>query len=185
MKTGPIEIAGDVYIVDRDDPWDQTNGILAGQRVGRLRETLAYRLGSHVQFGKKSNESPSWSRITGDFIELEATFVDWTDKWLQLITNGRSVVNNFSPGATGRKYGHLMRPDDYTALVIRDVTNPLDHPLLYIPYALCVESGWLAARAGKHVEMATASIISVAAGGDDVRPYDYGDVTLFPGYPEA
>jgi hypothetical protein len=182
VNTGPIEIRGNLFFVDRADVNSVTAGYVGTNPAGgRLEEVPGYRLGSDVKMGKKSGPAPAWSRINGDWIELDIVITDYNESLVKLITNNRNSGANFQPGATGVKHGHLLREANYSAIIFRDATAPLDSPALYIPYALTIESSYLAGAGAKHAETCSMKITSIGYKTDEA-PFYYGDITTFPGY---
>lgn len=187
MKTGPIELRGSMYLIGRDAGPLGSPDFLGGARVARLSEVLSYKLGSRVSIKKKANISPAMARITGDWIELDGVFSDFTEELLQVITNKRNSGTNFTPGSAGPKSGHVIREDEYNAIIIRDEQEPLNFPALYIPFALVPEVEYLSARVTKHVELCNVYMTSVdfqgtTEEGVEIPPFEYGDITQFSGY---
>lgn len=174
MKRGPLVIKGDLYLLQRGTEETPTN-YLGGERVARLSELLTYQLGTEVDVRSKGDSSPSVSRITGDWIEIDATFEDFNENFMELITNGRAEDDgSFIPGNKGVKTGHLLREDDYHCLIIRDSEKPMEYPALYIPYAVCLRGGVLSARVTGHTELAEVMITSIDPA--DEAPFKYGDI---------
>lgn len=183
VKTGPLELKGSIYLADRTTDVPPFAGLTA---IGRLQEVLYYRIGVNDDIGRKGDATPTWARITGDFIEIEATFVDVTTDFMKLITNGRNNGSSFLPKQASYKYGHLLRDTDYNAVVIKDESDN-DMPMLYIPYCYCAFLGWFAARAASHTSYAKVILTSIDYEGDDagndVGVFEYGDYNLFANAP--
>lgn len=191
-QEGPFQLKGDLYLVDRKvvsggsvtSPPDYTGGV----KVARLKEVLRWRWITDVQLHAKHGNSPSGSRITGDYIEIEATFTELTKEFMKLASNKRASGTTFA-AKTGNNYklGHLLRADDYNAIVIRHTPAPTEKPLLYIPYCVCIEQEWFAARAARHVEYCQLTLASVDFDGEDAAGYEnpvfeYGELSEFPLY---
>lgn len=180
MQSGSLELQGSIYVIDRTT---SPLPLLGGTKVARLKEVVSYKMGQNVSIHRKGNVTPSMSRITGDYIEVEATFEDIQDEVLALITNNRSTGQSFLPASATYKYGHILREADYSAIVIRDEEAPADYPALYIPYALCFMQGWFAARAAGHMAFMNIMLSSMDVNDEtDGNPFEYGDITTFAGY---
>lgn len=179
MRSGPIEIVGDIYVIERGDE-ETAPDYLGGQRIGRLSEVLSWSIESMLDIRKKGGVSHGLARITGDSIEVDLALTDYNEELVSLISNKRSSAETFAPGRWGRKVGHLLRPEDTHAIVIRDSQTPLEFPALYIPYAICLGSGWMAARGAKHTELMEIVLTSLAL--SPGPPFEYGDITAFEGY---
>lgn len=185
MKKGPIQLKGNMYLIDRDNVGDPVDGYLGGVKVGRLHEVLQLKTGVEVQVGAKSDRAPSWGRIVGDWIEIITTFIDWNENLLEVVTNKRNQDLSFVPETAGAKKGHILRPSNVNAVIIRDEVSPIEYPALYIPYCVCLESGWQVARGAKQTALMELLLTSLDMDGDDGIPFAYGKLEDFPGYVAA
>lgn len=182
MKKGPIELKGNMYLIDRANVGDPDDGYLGGIKVGRLHQVLQYKTGVEVQVGAKADRAPSWGRIVGDWIEIVTTFIDWNENLIEVVTNKRNQGLYFTPEESGVKKGHIMRPQNINAVIIRDEDSPTEFPALYIPYCVCLEAGWQVARGAKQTELMELLLTSLDYDGDDGIPFAYGKLETFPGY---
>jgi len=175
-----MQLKGGVYLIDRTA---SPLPLLGGTLVARLASVGKYKLGTASQIGRKGNGSPSWGRINGNWIEMDATFVELTENFMKVVTNQRNSGTDFSPDPSVYKDGTILTDQNYTALVIRDEDSPLSYPALYIPYCYCIDNGFFAFRDGELMEGCDLSIVSVHYD-RNVKPYEWGDITGFDGYEE-
>jgi hypothetical protein len=186
MRTGPLQIRGSMYRIDRaefDSQGDMETppDFLNGELVARISDVMFVSLVSDIQTGGKGTTAPSWSRVIGDSVVMTAQCRDFTDEYFKLITNNRCSAEGdyFNPRA--HQAGGLLGKNQYSALIIRDEESPLDFPALYIPFALVEDKGVFAHRGQELTRAAEMMITSV----DHDRlhpPFEWGDLTKFEGW---
>jgi hypothetical protein len=183
MNTGILEMQGDVYLLDRSTQITSPMDYTAGTKVGRLGQVLRYKLGMGTKVYRK-NGSPAGARVAGRWVEIEATFVDLTQKFIELATNQMNKADEiyWSSSSGTYKAGHALREANLSPIIIRETAGTYsDFPVLYMPWAFCLDMEHFAARAAEHTEFAQLTLLSIDYK-VDVPAFEYGDVEQFEEY---